>query len=75
MASMSRVEAMLSEGKSYDGPKLSRIEAMLEKIIDDPDSGGGGTGGGTVLNPDNDFDDMDVDEIFSYLSTNNGDDD
>lgn len=69
---MSRVESMLNAqaaGEKYDKPRLSRIEEMLGAIIDNPNTGGGSGGG--MLEPDDDFDDLDMDEIFSELSKNN----
>lgn len=74
-ANTSRVEQMLQaqmDGTSYNGPRLSRIEKMLGGLgdmLDDPSHGGGVSPGD--LEPDNDFSDLDMDDIFSEISRDN----
>lgn len=64
----SRVEAMLSG--TYTGRPLSRVEALLMSG-GAGGSGSGGPGGTTVPDTEYDFDDTDVDDIMSTLSTEN----
>ena len=67
--SQSRVESILSG--TYTGRPLSRVEALLMS------GAGTGGGGGSVVDPGSiapgvqDFEDMDIEDIMSYLSTEN----
>ena len=77
MAGMSRVEDILqakANNETYEKVPLSRIEELLMNV------GVGGSGGdfpgdfGTDEQPsEHDFDDVDVDDIMSTLSTDNDD--
>lgn len=72
MAKRSRVEAILravAAGKEYKREPQSRIEDLLINISDiiGPDHGGTGP------TEDDDFDESDVDDIMSVISTDNGD--
>lgn len=62
----SRVEAILKQGKSYTGRPLSRVEKLLKDLVID------GGGGGGVPSDEDDFEPMDIDDIMSVISTDNG---
>ncbi len=67
----SRVEAILeaaASSKTYKGKPLSRVEKLLMDVDEYIDEGGGG---GQPPSEDQDFDDMDVDDIMSVISSDN----
>lgn len=65
--SQSRMESILSG--NYTGRPLSRVEALL--MAGGGSSSGSGSGSGTISPTTQDFDDTDVNDIMSYLSTEN----
>lgn len=75
----SRVEAILKAAGSsdtYHGRPLSRVEALLMGLdahIDESAAGGGSSGSGSAPSEEDgqDFEDSDIDDIMSVISTEN----
>ena len=70
----SRVEAILKAAASsntYQGRPQSRVEALLMGLDSYIDEGGSGSGSSVGPTGEQDFEDSDIDDIMSVISTEN----